>query len=62
MSYGDTIDPGEPTPLFTAPFVPGNATLGLHDYAVTRDGQRFIAVLAKETPIAPLTVIVNWLQ
>jgi Tol biopolymer transport system component len=54
--------PGDPVPLFTAPFVAGSTLLPMHDYVVTRDGQRFIAVLAKDSPVTPLTVVVNWLK
>ena len=59
---GSTMNPGEPVPLFTAPFITGNTTLGLHDLIATRDGQRFIAILAKDSPATPLTVVVNWSQ
>ena len=59
---GGVMNPGEPVPLFTAPFITGNTSLGLHDLIATRDGQRFIAILAKDSPATPLTVVVNWLQ
>jgi Tol biopolymer transport system component len=58
---GSVLDAGEPVPLFTAPFVVGNNGLGLLDYAVTRDGERFVAVLAKDTSVRPLTVVRHWL-
>ncbi len=61
VGAGAALDPGEPVPLFTAPFVPGNAPLGLIDYAVTHDGQRFLAVLAKSTTTDPLTIVRHWI-
>jgi len=35
---------------------------GVMSATIEIDGQRFIAILAKDSPATPLTVVVNWLQ
>jgi eukaryotic-like serine/threonine-protein kinase len=50
-----------PTPLFTIA-TPGNRRIGGRQYAVTKDGQRFLVNVLEQQPTAiPLTVLVNWL-
>lgn len=51
-----TFDAGVPTSLFQAPI---NVNPGIDQYAVTRDGQRFIFGAARDTAM-PITVVVNW--
>jgi hypothetical protein len=53
-----TLEPGTPRALFEArvPLLTGEG----HHYAVTADGQRFLAnALTQELP-SPITVVVNW--
>ena len=53
-----------PTVLFQSPIARPN--MGLDQYDVTRDGQRFIFLKplidpsAATAPLAPITVMVNW--
>jgi hypothetical protein len=58
---GGTIDFGAPKELFQSPITRPNPTVD--QYAVTRDGQRFLFIQPKrdqENSIAPITVVVNW--
>ena len=54
---------GVPTPLFTVAAAENNAAgiIG-KQYAVTKDGQRFLVnVNQQQSKALPLTVVVNWL-
>ena len=59
MKPGQRLEAGVPEPLFQTPIT--NVTLGLDQYDVTGDGQRFLVLTptgdARQTPI---TVVVNW--
>jgi Tol biopolymer transport system component len=60
--HRNTLDIGPPRPLFATQA--SGLTVGIvgqHQYAVTRDGQRFLVnePLQHETP-RPITVVVNW--
>ena len=63
----DRLDIGGPHPLFPSvgpdalvpTFVPSLNTS--RTYAVTRDGQRFLAIARpRQARVEPLTVVVNW--
>jgi hypothetical protein len=58
---GGAADFSEPRELFQSPVARPSPTID--QYAVTRDGQRFLFIQPKrdqENPIAPITVVVNW--
>jgi len=49
---------GIPQPLFNT----GAAFAPRRQYAVSRDGQRFLTIVPERSPTgSPLTVVVNWL-
>jgi Tol biopolymer transport system component len=54
------IEADEPTRLFRADFHPDGANFVRADYAVTRDGQRFLVRLSNGWK--PLTIVRNWFQ
>ena len=58
-SNGPTIDAGRPVPLFTT-HIGGALSVGIGaQYAVARDGQRFLMnTQTEDTP--PISVILNW--
>jgi hypothetical protein len=49
---------GKPQPLFQTHVPPGISSLRTH-YVPSRDG-RFLVNVAAETPVAPITVLLNW--
>jgi hypothetical protein len=50
---------GKPQLLFSAPFIHSASPA----YAVTRDGQHFLMVKAKETPpVRQINIVVNWFE
>jgi serine/threonine protein kinase/Tol biopolymer transport system component len=55
---GDTMRPGSPVPLFRANVEAGEG-VGVQDYAVSRDGTRFLISRVQEVT-APITVVLNW--
>ena len=56
----DLFDVGVPQSLFPA-ILPSTMTLTASQYAVTRDGKRFLVIARPDQPsVAPLTVVVNW--
>jgi eukaryotic-like serine/threonine-protein kinase len=60
ISAGPTLEPGVPRRLFETSV---NATSSFHNYAVTRDGQRFLIRLgldSKSAELDPLYVVTNW--
>ena len=58
LKEGETLEPGTPTALFQTGIV---VNTGLDQYAVSPDGQRFLALTAfGDTAQSPITVVVNW--
>jgi Tol biopolymer transport system component len=59
----DQFQAGIPTPLFTVATTAGaNAGELGRQYAVTKDGRRFLVnVIQEQSTAIPLTVVVNWL-
>jgi hypothetical protein len=60
ISAGPTLEPGVPRRLFETNV---NATSSFHNYAVTRDGQRFLIRLgldSKTAELDPLHLVTNW--
>ena len=56
----NALDIGTETALFTPGIFALTPTLN-HEYAVSRDGQRFLVhVVAEEATRVPITVVVNW--
>lgn len=56
----DPCDVGAPLALFPA-ILPSTMTLGAQQYAVTRDGKRFLVIARPDQPsVAPLTVVIHW--
>ncbi len=54
------FEPGTPRPLFQPNTARFSSSFG--NYAVSRDGQRFLVNSRREqSSPAPLTVVVNWL-
>ncbi len=60
-SSGLTAEADSPVPLFTTHFG-GDLILGIgiHQYVVAQDGQRFLMNTVVGDPNPPLTVILNW--
>jgi hypothetical protein len=56
----ETIEPGTPVALFPTRISGGPVPSGKHQYAVSRDGQRFLILVTLEEPASPITVILNW--
>jgi hypothetical protein len=57
---GTAFNADLPKPLFDSHAASRPTTL-FRDYAVTKDGQRFlVAVPTKETEVSPMTVVLNW--
>ena len=55
-----TIRGGAPTPLFTANIGAAVQSNNAQQYAVSRDGQRFLLnTIVEETP-SPITILLNW--
>ena len=58
---GHAVEAGQPVALFSPHIalgtVPGPAK---HQYAVARDGQRFLINSVEEDRSAPITVVLNW--
>jgi hypothetical protein len=58
-----TLNPGAPVALFPTRLAAGaNITIGWltrPQYAVARDG-RFLMNVAVDTPVEPITVVLNW--
>ena len=53
------LELGRPQPLFQTSIA--NVALGLDQYDVTADGQRFLVLVPTDsTGQTPLTVVVNW--
>ena len=61
LSSDGMIDAGPPVPLFFTRIV-GGPVQGTdpHQYAVSRDGQRFLISTVTEVDNSPITVILNW--
>jgi hypothetical protein len=60
---GQSVELGKPVALFVPKIAGGGAAPGVdkHQYAVARDGQRFlINVTTEEGSGAPITVVLNW--
>ena len=59
---GQTLNGGEPTPLFMTHLAQGAAITGTRSqYAVAPDGRFLMNVIVEETaPTPPITVVVNW--
>jgi len=58
VEAGATFDAGVPEPLFALPF---GGSRSLRKYAVTPDGERFLALVpAGDRTVAPTSVIVGW--
>lgn len=57
VAGGDTFSPGTPQPLFR---VRAETGLRRNVYEVSRDGQRFLFLLAAGESSTPMTVMVNW--
>jgi Tol biopolymer transport system component len=55
---GKQIEPRKPVPLFHTRIVIGRGRS--HQYAVTRNGQRFLLIVPVETAPPPITVLLNW--
>ena len=57
---GDSLEVGQPVPLF--PFRPSLRTYrqGMIDYDVSPDGKRFLLNAAADENTRPLTLLVNW--
>jgi Tol biopolymer transport system component len=59
VKSGSSFEAGIPSALFRIGTEYGTGFL--HQYAVTRDGERFLVILAAETHVAqPITVVFNW--
>jgi len=62
IRFGQTVEPGEPAPLFTT-HIGGRLSMpAVQQYAVSPDGQRFLmnTDAADENSISPISVILNW--
>jgi hypothetical protein len=57
VGAGEGLDVARPVPLFKAP-ISSDIIAFRNQYAVTRDGQRFLIDTAAER--APINVVVNW--
>jgi Tol biopolymer transport system component len=58
---GDSLEPGPAVALFRSRIVANAVAGGKQEYAVTRDGQRFLAVAATgDTAASPITILLNW--
>jgi len=58
---GSAIEPGIPVPLFRTRILSNVALGGKQQYDVTRDGQRFLAIVAPDDAAAsPITILLNW--
>ena len=56
-----TIKPGSPAPLFSTSIAGGPMPgANNHQYAVSRDGQRFLVNVATDEASTPVTLILNW--
>jgi len=61
ITPGSTFQPGEPKELFESPVVGAGAFDRNPSYTVTRDGQKFLAVLARADNLTNvITVVMNW--
>jgi hypothetical protein len=59
VNVGTTFEAGIPKPLFQTPIA--DVQLGLDQYDVTADGQRFLVLQPTDrTNQTPITVVVNW--
>ena len=59
-SSGQTAEADSPVPLFATHFGGENLGLGIHQYVVSSDGQRFLMNTVVGEPNPPLTVVLNW--
>jgi len=50
---------GKPVPLFKTRLSPFSA-ISRQQYAVTKDGQRFLMIASDDVPTPPITLILNW--
>jgi hypothetical protein len=58
---GQSMEPGNPTVLFPLRTVRESmSAANKHQYAVSSDGQRFLADLAANEAATPITLIYNW--
>jgi hypothetical protein len=57
----ETIDAGAPVPLFATRLGPLVEGLGMPEYMVSDDGQRFLMnTVVEEAISSPIRVILNW--
>jgi hypothetical protein len=62
VAMGETAGPsgmGIPVRLFKTRLAP-YSVISRQQYAVSRDGQRFLMVAAADAPTPPITLILNW--
>jgi serine/threonine protein kinase len=52
-------DMGTPTPLFKTSIAPIR-TISRQQYVVSPDGQRFLVVTTDQSPLTPVTLLLNW--
>ena len=55
----DRPEVGTAVPLFKTHLAPIQA-ISRQQYVVTRDGQRFLIITADDTPVQPMTLVLNW--
>ena len=59
IGAGRPLQVGRPVTLFR-PLVVGEATTYRSHYAVSRDGQRFLADVLQDPALDPITILLNW--
>jgi hypothetical protein len=50
---------GTPKPLFKTSIAPIR-TISRQQYVVSPDGQRFLVVTTDQSPLTPITLLLNW--
>ncbi len=60
VTAGASFQSGTPAALFQTRVVPSNLTGARNNYAVARDGQRFLVNNIVENNASPITVVLNW--
>ena len=58
---GDSVEPSAPVSLFRTRVFSNVVLGGKQQYAVSRDGQRFLMIVsAEDAAVSPITVLLNW--
>ena len=58
---GDSVEPDTPVLLFRTRIFSNTVMGGKQQYALSRDGQRFLATISLDNAgVSPITILLNW--